>query len=179
MKESGFPNGVLLTSCVSLVLALSSCGGVSDRTLDDSHFDITAQQPTEDVVQLRHATLPSALGLLAVHCWLVAYDSEEKTWSRWEVWQRKNAGGQSWGHLHKNLMELDEGVGGGETKIRHEWRGSDAQKILAVLNRPSDYPHKDTYRAWPGPNCNTYVSWILTQAGIKYDLPSKALGKNY
>jgi hypothetical protein len=137
------------------------------------------QHPDEPVVQLRYATLPRPLHLLAVHHWFVTYTPEIGRWERWEVWQTANAGGTSWVHVHRNLMHPDRGVGGGPMRIEREWRGDDARRLIEVLEDPLRYPYRDRYRAWPGPNSNTYAVWALRQAGLAHEFDPRAVGKDY
>lgn len=40
--------------------------------------------------------------------------------------------------------------------------------IKAVLENVSDYPHRERYLAWPGPNSNIFASWVLRRAGIRH-----------
>lgn len=129
-------------------------------------------------VQLRYATLPFPLGWLAVHYWFVVFEPEG-TCHRWEVWQTKNAGGRSVGHLHCDLKPPDAGVGGGPAKIAAEWRGEAAVVLKKILDHASAYPHCGRYRAWPGPNSNSFAAWVLRQAGIDYPLERRALGKDF
>lgn len=98
---------------------------------------------------------------------------------RWEVWQTKNAGGYSVGHLHRDLKHPDAGVGGGPARIAAEWTGAEAERIKEVLESAAQYPHCFRYRYWPGPNSNTFAAWVLRRAGIRHDLPRRALGRNY
>jgi len=128
-------------------------------------------------VELRYAPLPF-IGAIAVHYWFVVYD-DAGACHRWEVWQTKNAGGRSIGHVHCDLRPPDAGVGGGPSRIAAEWIGSEAAAIKAVLQNVSDYPHCERYLAWPGPNSNTFASWILRRAGIPHRLGWMALGKRY
>jgi len=128
-------------------------------------------------VQLRYASLPSVLGLFAAHYWFVVWDTERC--DRWEVWQTKNAGGQSIGHVHRNLKSPDAGVGGGPPRIAAEWTGTDAADIKAVLEHSTNYRHIHRYWPWPGPNSNTFVSWALRRAGIRHRLGWMALGKRF
>ena len=94
-------------------------------------------------VQLRHATLPSALRWLAVHHWFVVLAPDRGIGDRWEVWQNRDAGGNSWGHLHQNLMHSDRPVGGGPVSIVGEWRGEAAARLRAVLEEPERYPYRE------------------------------------
>jgi len=128
-------------------------------------------------VELRYATLPSVLRLFAAHYWFVVWDDDGC--HRWEVWQTKNAGGRSIGHLHCDLKTPDAGVGGGPARTAAQWSGDDAAAIKAVLLDAHRYPHCDRYLAWPGPNSNTFVSWVLRRAGIAQRLGWMALGKRY
>ena len=128
-------------------------------------------------VELRYAGLP-LIGFLAVHYWFVVEDGGER--HRWEVWQSKNAGGRSVGHLHCDLKAPEADVGGGPSRVAAEWRGEEARRIADLLSRcGDDYPFCARYFPWPGPNSNTFVAWVLAQAGIKHRLGWRALGSNY
>jgi len=161
------------------IVLLLSVTGEFYRLIHPKEFTSTQTLPTEFVAQLRYATLPSFLRPLAVHYWFVVFSPEIKEWERWELWQDTNAGGTSWGHIHKNLMYPGDGVGGGPSVIEMEWRGAVAQNIYAVLNAPARYPYRDVYLPWPGPNSNTYIAWILRQSQAAYDLDPRAIGKDY
>ena len=139
----------------------------------------SAPPPSLCIVQLRYATLPHCLRAIAVHYWFVVVDSPAGQWHRWEVWQAKNAGGQSLGYVHCDRRHPDCGVGGGPYRLAAEWRGSAAQAIYTVLTKVQDYPFWDRYRAWPGPNSNTFVAWVLRQAGLDHALDPRAIGKDY
>jgi hypothetical protein len=32
---------------------------------------------------------------------------------------------------------------------------------------------------WPGPNSNTFVAWVLREAGVEHALDPRAIGRNY
>ena len=128
-------------------------------------------------VQLRYASLPSLLGLIASHYWFVVLEGGEA--HRWEVWQAKNAGGRSIGHVHRDLKHPDDGVGGGPARIAAEWQGDDALAIKRVLENAAAYPFCERYRYWPGPNSNTFAAWVLRKAGIAHTLGPMALGKRF
>ena len=64
--------------------------------------------------------------------------------------------------------------------VNAEWIGAEAAAIKAVLEKNvSDYPHRERYLAWPGPNSNTFASWVLRRAGIRHRMGWRALGKGY
>lgn len=135
--------------------------------------------PCELAVQLYLAPLPHPLSRIAVHHWFVISDPELGRPRRWEVWQRADVLGASWGHIHLDLKAPEAGVGGGPAVVQAEWRGEAADRIRAVVEDPLRYPHRSRYRYWPGPNSNTYVAWVLREAGVEFGLDRRAFGKHY
>ena len=129
------------------------------------------------MVQLRYAPLP-VIGRFAWHYFFVV--SDETGRHRWEVWQTQNAGGVCVsGHVHRDLKHPDDGVGGGPSRLAHEWDGEAARRLAEVLNRVKTYPHCGKYRLWPGPNSNSFVAWVLREAGIEFELDPRGLGRNF
>jgi hypothetical protein len=130
------------------------------------------------VVRLHAASLPAPLGFFASHYWFTV--SEGARCDRWEVWQRPDAGGVSVGHLHCNLKGPHDGVGGGPACLYAEWEGAVALRLKEVLEKAAtEYPFRNRYAPWPGPNSNTFASWVLRRAGIDLKLPWKAIGRHY
>ncbi|HXM80722.1 MAG TPA: DUF3750 domain-containing protein [Burkholderiales bacterium] len=130
------------------------------------------------VVQLRYAPVPY-LGAFASHYWFVVFDQAKGECHRWEVWQTRNAGGWSLGHVHCNLKHPDDGVGAGPYRLAAEWNGAQALALRAILEQPQRYPHCERYAPWPGPNSNTFAAWVLREAGIQHPRDRKAIGWNY
>jgi hypothetical protein len=141
-------------------------------------FTNAGWRPQRPIVQLRACTIPY-LRLLVVHCFFIAYDPRIGAWERWEVWQTADAGGTSYGHVHKDLLDCDSDTGGGPPFTLAEWRDHEARRLLDVLHRPESYAYARNYHYWPGPNSNTYVAWVLREAQIPIDLPPQAVGKDY
>jgi Protein of unknown function (DUF3750) len=142
-------------------------------------FTTVKDRPDELVVQLGYSPLPSPLQPIAVHYHFLTYGPDDGEWHRWDLWQYAGAGGTSWGHVHRDLLSPSAGVGGGPPCIEHEWRGEQAQAILRILDRSAEYPYRERYLAWPGPNSNTYPAWVLRQAGVSADMDPRAIGRDY
>ena len=128
------------------------------------------------IVELRYAPLPF-IGLIARHYWFVVFEDSGGC-HRWEVWQTKNAGGLSIGHVHCDLKAPDAGVGGGPAVTATQWSGEEARRIAQVLDAKA-YPFTQKYRLWPGPNSNSFAAWVLREAGIQYRLDRRAIGRGY
>ncbi|MDJ0947680.1 MAG: DUF3750 domain-containing protein [Alphaproteobacteria bacterium] len=62
-----------------------------------------------------------------------------------------------------------------------ELRGPEAAAAIPrVLAAVKSYPYRRLYRAWPGPNSNTFVAHIARHVPeLRLDLPPTAIGKDY
>lgn len=130
--------------------------------------------PSPLSVHLRAARIPGILSF-AEHYWLEVRDGTRA--ERWEVWQHADAGGVSWGHLHRDLLPLESGVGNGPGRLVAQWDGEQAGRLRAVIAAsPTTYPWADRYRLWPGPNSNTYVQWVLGRGHV---LGWRGFGKRF
>lgn len=108
------------------------------------------------------------------HSWFVCV--RNKKVSRWEVLFHRNKKNKIIGrHLHLN--SLDPFVGAGMTPFFFDkllWKpklikcieggeNSLANKMCDFIeNSSNNYKHKDKYWAI-GPNCNTYINWVLNE----------------
>ena len=115
--------------------------------------------------------------MFAWHYWFVVED--QTGCHRWEVWQTRNAGGSCIGHVHCDLKKPHDGVGGGPSRVARVWEGDAAHRIAAVLSDAARYPYCERYRMWPGPNSNTFVAWVLAQAGVDQKLDPRGIGRSY
>jgi len=127
-------------------------------------------------VQLKYAPLPY-IGAIAWHYWFVVCDATGR--QRWEVWQTKNAGRFCIGHVHRDLKQPDDGVGGGPSRLAFQWEGPEALRLVQVLEKVQSYPFCERYRLWPGPNSNTFVAWVLREARIDFDLDPRGIGRRF
>lgn len=177
MSRGAFVIVVAMASIAAI--ASTGCSSFEAEQRARHPTDPTFEHPRRPTVQLARARLPQPLTFLAVHYWFNAYDAKSLRWERWELWQERGRVTTSWGHIHLDLMGPMGNVGGGDAVIEAEWTGDEAERLLAVLHRPELYPERDTYRAWPGPNSNTYVAWVLREAGVPFDLSPLAIGKDW
>jgi hypothetical protein len=171
----------LLRALRAVAVVVGSSGILGCGTLGTAREPIVvaADHPPRPVVQLRRATLPQPLTFFAVHYWFAAWDPRSGVWERWEVWQQKEMAPPSWGHVHENLTGIDSAVGGGEVVVERQWVDDDARALISALHASPSYPDRDQYRAWPGPNSNSYVAWVLRESGVGADLDPRAIGKDW
>src|SRR5690606_28101358 len=65
--------------------------------------------------------------------------------------------------------------------ILAEHRGPGVEAMIDRIEAAvASYPYGDRYRAWPGPNSNTFVAHVARQVPeLRLDLPPTAIGKDY
>jgi hypothetical protein len=70
---------------------------------------------------------------------------------------------------------------GAAPELYAELRGKQAEALLGRIDAAAkSYPFAGEYRAWPGPNSNTFTAWITRQVPeLRADLPPTAIGKDY
>ena len=70
---------------------------------------------------------------------------------------------------------------GEKPRILKAHRGPGVDKLIAAVDQAArTYPWKRTYKAFPGPNSNTFTAWIARQVPeLGLDLPLSAIGSGY
>ena len=115
-------------------------------------------------------------GIFAVHSWIVVKDAGAKTYTRYDYTAWGNpirvngfaADGRWFGDTPQVVAAAD-----GETAARM------IPKIRAAIEAYEPRSYGD-YRAWPGPNSNTFVAAALAAVPeLKTTLPPTAIGKDY
>lgn len=128
------------------------------------------------IVQVYAAPTYGWRGLVAVHPWIIFKSAGETQYRRYEV--------VSWGS--DNVVRLNRSVPdgfwyGAMPQLLADHRGSEAQAMIPQIEAAiKSYPWPTTYRAWPGPNSNTFIAHIGREVpALKLDLPANAIGKDY
>lgn len=115
----------------------------------------------------------------AVHSWIATKAKNAKTYTTYHVigWR-----------LRRGLspVVIEEGIPdakwfGHEPELLLDLRGKAAERAIPKIHEAAlSYPHPNEYRAWPGPNSNTFVSHILRHTpGMGVELPPTAIGKDW
>ena len=119
-------------------------------------------------------------GAFAVHTWVAVKPHGADRYTRYEVIGWYARGGGSAISVSDSTAPDAEWYGAAPSLIR-DLRGDQAAAVIAKLDRAvADYPYATTYRAWPGPNSNTFVAHLgreIRELGVT--LPSNAIGKDY
>lgn len=118
-------------------------------------------------------------GLFAVHTWIAIKPKNASSYTVYQV-----IGWRQWMGLP--LLSISEDIPdrfwfGAKPTLLKELRGEEAEKVIPKIEKAiQDYPFKNTYNYWPGPNSNTFPAFIARAVPeMKLALPAMAVGKDY
>lgn len=131
------------------------------------------------VVQVYAARTVGWRGAFGVHTWIAT----------------KRSGADAWTVNHVIGWRVFRGAGAVVTQAGapdFRWFGAWPEKLVdlrgdgvdATIDRieaaVAAYPYPDSYRAWPGPNSNTFTAFVARQVPeLRLDLPPNAIGKDW
>jgi len=178
--------GLSLLGLFVLPVVVSGC--LADRRGGapwyEARRDPTGQAPDpattqEAVVQVYAARAVSWRGVFSVHTWISVKPTGAERYTRYEVLGFGVANGAP--TVRVDRTGPDNYWFGVKPQIIFDRRGPGAdvmiENIRAAIAR---YPYPHEYRAWPGPNSNTFTAYIAREVPeLGLDLPSNAIGKDF
>lgn len=164
-----------------LITLLAGCSNGSWQTArrDSAGIAPPAETTPEAVLQVYGADVYGWRGLFAIHTWIAAKPSGANTYTVYEVigW-RANRGLPAL-VIRKDLPDRYWFGAEPELLVEHRGEGVD-QLIAAVDNAARNYPWANEYKLFPGPNSNTFPSWVAEQVPeLNLDLPLSAIGQSW
>ncbi len=118
-------------------------------------------------------------GWFAVHPWVAVKPANADTWTTYQVigFYLKRTGST----VVIRDDEPDRYWYGARPELLSELRGEAAERAIPYIKAAAQsYPYAKEYRAWPGPNSNTFVSHIIRNTpGMEVELPPHAIGKDW
>jgi len=177
--------GLLIALVTAPVLWSVSMGSANPlRHWSEARWDSAGLAPdpattSEAVVQVYAARAWGWKGIFAVHTWLVMKREGAARYDRYEV--------VGWGVRHgrpavrRDMRAIDGYWAGNRPHIVLDRRGPEAEALIARIETAIEtYPYPDQYRAWPGPNSNTFTAHIARSVPeLGLELPPTAIGKDY
>jgi hypothetical protein len=134
---------------------------------------------SEAVVQVYGARTVGMRGVFGVHSWVAVKPPRADAYTVYEVtgWKLR------WSDTAVSVRARapDARWFGAAPELYAEARGAKAEPLIArIVAAAASYPFAKEYRAWPGPNSNTFTAWITRQVPeLRADLPPTAIGKDY
>jgi hypothetical protein len=173
----------LLASVPLLTLALGRVPTTGDWRTATHRSTGLAPDPAsrrDAVVQVYAARTFGWRGAFAVHTWLAAKPAAAARYTRYEVigWHARS--GRSVVSVTDSRAPDAEWFGA-EPRLLRDLRGAAAEAVIGKLaSAIASYPHAETYRAWPGPNSNTFLAHLgRAIPELRLTLPPTAIGKDY
>jgi hypothetical protein len=136
---------------------------------------IARQSPQATVIILATRT-GNWKSIFAEHLSIVVKPEGASEWTRYDV--------VGWGEpVRKNNYPADGKWYGNVPRIIYQIDGDAAANAIPDIEKAiASYPMKQrgSYTVWPGPNSNTFVSWVARHAeGLDLELPPVAVGKDW
>ena len=178
------PTRLLFYALVAIaVTAVVSCTNTRSDWRTASREPVgLAPHPTEvkeAVVQVYGARVIGTRGLFGVHTWVAVKPADAPEWTVYEVvgWRLRWA--ESAVVVHHRPP--DGRWFGAAPELYVDRRGPGVDQLIERIDKAArGYPYAAEYRAWPGPNSNTFTAWIARAVPeLEVDLPSTAIGKDY
>ena len=137
---------------------------------------LSAGQHPAAVVRVFAAPTVRWRGIFAVHCWIVIKPEGAASYSRYDY--------TAWGEpLRVNGFVPDGRWFGRQPELVFSADGAAATAMIPNMQAAIETFRsrgRDDYRAWPGPNSNTFVAAVLDAVpGVGVVLPPNAIGKDY
>lgn len=149
--------------------------GFSTSNRKGSHLT----QSDEPVIQVYAARTWGLKGLFAVHTWIAM---KRQGSNDFEVIQVIGWRGDRQGNvLFREANIPIDSWWGNEATLILDLKGEHVTPLINQVDAAiSQYPWKQTYQLYPGPNSNTFTAWIGLQVPeLGLDLPSTAIGKDW
>jgi len=181
----------MLTTGLFLLLFLLFLAGVGCSGLErvtgrwwELRGDSSDQAPdpistSEAVIQVYAARAVGWRGILAVHTWIAVKPSDAPAYTRYEV--MGFGVGRGAPAIRVNRTGPDNYWFGSRPELLVDRRGPGVDELVAEVEAAvKAYPYPTSYRTWPGPNSNTFTAYVgRAVPGLRLDLPSTAIGKDY
>jgi hypothetical protein len=118
-------------------------------------------------------------GWFAIHTWIAAKRTGETAYTVYDV--------VGWRGYHGHpVLRIAQDVPdrywyGEKPRILKAHQGPGVDELIAAVNEAAEaYPWKATYKAFPGPNSNTFTAWIAKQVPtLELELPFSAIGSGF
>ena len=170
-----------MLSLALIIVCLSGCTTKDWRTASRQPAGI-APDPAisrEAVLQIYGAPAWGWRGWFAIHTWIAAKQTDAASYTVYEVigWRQR----QGLPVVRIEQDQPDRYWYGERPRLLKEFRGAGVDNMIDAVDRAAkSYPWPDTYKAFPGPNSNTFTAWISRRVPeLGLELHFSAIGSGY
>ncbi|MBO6837735.1 MAG: DUF3750 domain-containing protein [Alphaproteobacteria bacterium] len=128
------------------------------------------------VIQVYAARTFGWRGAFAVHTWIATKRAYADSYRTHHV-----IGWYSGNKIRSSTDIPDRYWYGAAPSLVLDMRGDGTEDLIdKVEDAVASYPFAEEYRAWPGPNSNTFIAWIgRSVPELELEMPPLAVGKDY
>ena len=135
-----------------------------------------AKENAPAIVRVFSARTVSWRGIVATHSWIVIKDAGARAYQRFDY--------TAWGHpISVDRFVPDARWFGNLPETVFAADGATAERMIPRIRTATKqyrYSNSGDYRAWPGPNSNTFTAAIMQAVPeMKASLPATAIGKDF
>lgn len=177
MKALARITGYLLLT--QLTIACSTSGDWRSASRESAGIAPDPDNHQQAIVQVYGADAWGWRGWFAIHTWISAKRSGQSHYTVYDVIGWRKYRGQS--VMAAKQDTPDRHWFGSRPELLIEHRGDGVDHLIDEIEQAvADYPWKDEYHAFPGPNSNTFVAWVGKQVPkLNLKLPFSAIGSGY
>jgi Protein of unknown function (DUF3750) len=168
----------LLPIAISAALYYFQTAHMDWRSADRSSAKLLppASASPDAVVRIFSARTVRWRAVVATHSWVVIKDSGARAYERFDY--------TAWGTpIWKDRFVPDGQWFGSEPEVIFAADAAQAQRMIPLIRRTIEtyrYQQSGDYRAWPGPNSNTFIAAIVAAVPeMRATLPPTAIGKDF
>ncbi len=172
----------LLPACILTgLIVLSGCTNNDWRTATRESAKIAPDpSSTKDaILQVYGADAWGWRGWFAIHTWIAAKRTGEASYTVYDVIGWRGKRGQPVLRIAEDIP--DRYWYGEKPWIIKEYRGTGVDALIAAVDHAAHaYPWKRAYKAFPGPNSNTFTAWVARKVPeLELKLPFSAIGSGF
>jgi hypothetical protein len=170
---------LLVAGLISSLLACSSGQSWRTATRESANLAPDPKTTQEAVLQVYGADTWGWRGWFAIHTWISVKRTGEDFYTVYDVVGWRARRGQPVIGVNQDIP--DRYWYGSQPELLKEYRGEGVDAMIDEVEKAAlAYPWPSTYKAFPGPNSNTFIAWIINEVpSLEVDLPFSAIGSGY
>lgn len=173
---------LLAITSILMLLLLSGCStdGWQSASRESAGIAPDPAEHPEAIVQIYAADAWGWRGIFAVHTWIAVKPTNASDYRVYEVVGWRVRHGSPALRVYTERYP-DRYWYGAKPELLFDKRGEGVDEMIADIEQAAaNYPWKNEYSVFPGPNSNTFPAWIIQQVkGLDLSLPFRAIGSGY